>query len=102
MKRWIAIVVGVLLAAELALCAAAYWAMRQPPAVFGRVVAGLPTMAIMMAVPFETLWTRARGGALQPGDPAPDFRLPTLDRASAVRLSDLRGRPVVLVFGSYT
>ena len=102
MKRWITIVAAVLVVAEIALCAGAYWAMRQPPDRFGRIVASLPTMAIMMAVPFETLWTRARGGSLQPGDPAPDFALPTLDRASAVRLSDLRGRPVVLVFGSYT
>jgi peroxiredoxin len=37
------------------------------------------------------------------GDAAPDFRLPTLDRKSTVRLSTFRGdRPVVLVFGSYT
>jgi|KBSSwiStaDraftv2_1062776.scaffolds.fasta_scaffold2023909_1 hypothetical protein len=102
MKRWILIVVGSVIAAELALCAGAYWAMRQPPAVFGRIVARVPTMAIMMAIPFETLWTRARRGSLGPGDPAPDFILQTLDRSSSVRLSDLRGRPVVLVFGSYT
>jgi len=36
------------------------------------------------------------------GDVAPDFCLPRLDDADEVRLSDLRGRPVVLVFGSYT
>ena len=102
MKRWIGSVAGLLLIAEIALCAGAYWAMRQTPARFGRIVAGLPTMAIFMVVPFETLWTRARDGVLQPGDPAPDFNLPALDRASSVRLSDLRGRPVVLVFGSYT
>lgn len=101
MKRWILIVAGVLLAAGLSLCAAAWWAMRQPPAVFGGIVARTP-MWVMMAVPFETLWTRARAGRLQPGDAAPDFLLPTLDRASAVQLSGLRGRPVVLVFGSYT
>ena len=37
------------------------------------------------------------------GDEAPDFALPVLhgDGAS-VRLSDLRGRPVALIFGSYT
>lgn len=36
-----------------------------------------------------------------PGDPAPDFELADLD-GSSVRLSSLRGRPVVLEFGSYT
>ena len=36
-----------------------------------------------------------------PGDPAPDFRLEDLD-GNPLRLSALRGRPVVLEFGSYT
>ena len=31
------------------------------------------------------------------GEPAPDFQLTSID-GSAVRLSDLRGKPVVLVF----
>jgi hypothetical protein len=95
----VAIVLG---AAELALCAGFYWAMRQTPDTFGRIVARTP-MPLMMALPFETLWTRARAGGVNVGDAAPDFRLPTLDRKSTVRLSTFRGdRPVVLVFGSYT
>lgn len=45
--------------------------------------------------------------APQVGDPAPDFSLRRLgaDRKPSeerVRLSDFRGRPVALVFGSYT
>lgn len=41
------------------------------------------------------------------GAAAPDFALDTLDRTrrrtgETVRLSDLRGRPLGLVFGSYT
>jgi len=41
------------------------------------------------------------------GSMAPDFELDVLDRqrkrtAKRVRLSDLRGRPVGLMFGSYT
>jgi peroxiredoxin len=32
-----------------------------------------------------------------PGDPAPDFELPTLDDGP-LRLEDLRGRPVLLTF----
>src|SRR5438067_1205699 len=35
------------------------------------------------------------------GQPAPEFELADLD-GNLVRLSDLRGRPVVLEFGSYT
>jgi hypothetical protein len=35
------------------------------------------------------------------GDPAPDFALPTLE-GGEVRLSSLRGKPVVIEFGSIT
>ena len=88
--------------AELALSAGLYWAMRQPPDVFGHFMARLP-MAAMMVLPFEPLWMRARAGQVTPGDMAPDFRLPTLDHRATVELSSFRGdRPVVLVFGSYT
>jgi hypothetical protein len=42
-------------------------------------------------------------GAPQVGAVAPDFDLAVLDGDGArVRLSDLRGRPVGLIFGSYT
>lgn len=34
---------------------------------------------------------------LRPGDPAPDFTLPD-PTGETVRLAELRGRPVVLVF----
>jgi hypothetical protein len=37
----------------------------------------------------------------KPGAPAPDFALRTLE-GGRVSLSELRGRPVVLEFGSYT
>jgi hypothetical protein len=95
-------VVAILLSAEVVLCAGLYWAMSQPPDVFGRIIARTP-MLFMMVLPFEPLWMRARAGSLRPGDMAPDFRLPTLDRKETVQLSSYRGsRPVVLVFGSYT
>jgi peroxiredoxin len=49
------------------------------------------------------MWLWARAGTLKPGDPAPDFTLPTLDHKSQVTLSSFHGqKPVVLVFGSYT
>jgi hypothetical protein len=79
-----------------------YCAMIQPPERFGAIMAKVPMMA-MMVLPFQPLWMSARGGAIREGDAAPDFSLPTLDRARNVRLSEeLRERPVVLVFGSYT
>jgi len=102
MRRILLAVAVVLIGAELALCAAGYWAMRQTPDAFGRIVARVP-MPLMIALPFETLWTRARAGTVNVGDLAPDFRLPTLERKSTVQLASFRDdRPVVLVFGSYT
>jgi hypothetical protein len=43
----------------------------------------------------------------QPGDDAPDFEIDVMDKArkrtgDTVRLSSLRGKPVALMFGSYT
>jgi|TARA_B100000315_G_scaffold170362_1_gene158914 hypothetical protein len=43
----------------------------------------------------------------QPGDDAPDFEIDVLDRdrkrtGKTVQLSALRGKPVALMFGSYT
>ena len=78
------------------------WAMHQSPERFGRVMARMPTAAYFV-IPFETLWTRARAGALQPGQTAPDFSLAKLDKSETVLLSGFREKePVVLVFGSYT
>lgn len=43
------------------------------------------------------------GRAPRVGDLAPDFELPRMGEDSSLRLSSLRGgKPVVLVFGSYT
>lgn len=75
--------------------------MKQPPERFGQTMKHVP-MPTMMLLPFERMWNVARGGTLQVGDAAPDFTLPRTDRKSEVRLSSLRGKPVVLVFGSYT
>lgn len=78
------------------------WAMRQPPSVFGAVMAKMPPLAFMI-LPFETLWRSARAGSLQSGELAPDFTLHPVDGGEVVRLASLRGKmPVVLVFGSYT
>jgi hypothetical protein len=85
-------------------CAALYQIMRKPPETFARFMAKLPGPVPFLLFPFETLWTHARAGALQVGDPAPDFSLAKLDKSASVQLSALttQGRPVVLIFGSYT
>ncbi len=78
------------------------YAMRQPPDMFGAVMAKMPMVAFIV-MPFETLWMNARAGHLQAGDTAPYFTLKSPDGAAQVRLSSFRGaKPVVLVFGSYT
>ena len=79
-----------------------YYLMTQPPGRFASAIARLPGPAFLL-FPFETMWFHARAGTLQPGDPAPDFHLRTLDKTAEVSLSSFRGqKPVVLIFGSYT
>ena len=81
-----------------------YRIMRQPPEHFARVMSRLPQPLAFLVLPFETLWLHARAGDLTVGDRAPDFTLTTLDKTATIRLSSLtaQGKPVVLVFGSYT
>jgi hypothetical protein len=80
-----------------------WWAMQQPPEKFARVMSRMPVPLVFLLAPFETLWTHARAGTLQAGDPAPDFTLMKLDKSEKIQLSLLTSRqPVALVFGSYT
>jgi hypothetical protein len=91
-----------LLCVYVVFLAGMFVAMRQPPDRFGKIMAHFP-MPAMMVVPFEPMWNVARGGALQVGNPAPDFTLSRADHTTEVTLSAFRGKqPVVLVFGSYT
>lgn len=85
-------------------CTAFIWrTMLRPPEEFARVMAKIPGPVAFLLFPFETLWTHARAGLLQPGDAAPEFSLMKLDKSEAVQLSSLTARqPVVLIFGSYT
>lgn len=96
--------VSVLAIVWLLACAALFHIMRQPPETFGRFMAKLPGPVPFLVFPFETLWLRARAGTLHVGDAAPDFSLAKLDKTAQIRLSEFKdqGRPVVLVFGSYT
>ena len=86
----------------VAATAVLYAAMRQPPEAFGAIMSHVPGAA-MMVLPFRPLWMSARAGHLQVGDQAPDFSLRPLHGDRVVTLSEeIREKPVVLIFGSYT
>jgi hypothetical protein len=60
-----------------------------------------PTQEVLL----RGLFTGELGSLLEGpvvGDRAPDFRLTTPDGKKEIALADLRGKPVVLVFGSFT
>jgi len=93
----------ILLAAYAAFGTIIWRAMHRPPEEFARVMAKMPGPVAFLLFPFETLWTRARAGTLNIGDPAPNFSLQAVDRSGHVQLSALNKQlPVVLIFGSYT
>ena len=85
-------------------CIVIYSAMRQPPEHFGRFMSKIPGPVAFLVFPFETMWKHARAGTLTIGKQAPDFTLTKLDKSAQIQLSSLtaQGKPVVLVFGSYT
>jgi hypothetical protein len=62
---------------------------------------GAVAMALV-AAPVPADPPRHREGALKVGDPAPRLALADLRGQSTVHLVDLRGKPVVLIFGSCT
>ena len=101
-KRWLLGGFAVLFCAWLGFVSFLYRAMGQPPEIFGHVMAKMPMPAYFL-FPFETMWTRARGGSLKVGDIAPDLEVKTLDDKTPLQLASLwADKPVVLVFGSYT
>lgn len=101
-KLLVVLVLG-LVASYLSLLTFVWWAMLQPPETFGRMMAKMPGPVVFLLLPFETLWTHARGGILKVGDSAPDFSLLKVDKSESIQLSTLnKQQPVVLIFGSYT
>ena len=101
-KRWIWTACVAVLVVWLGFMGFVGWAMRQPPAKFGSVMARMPMPAFFL-FPFETMWTHARSGSLQPGDVAPALTLERLGDHQPVPMASLwEERPVALVFGSYT
>ena len=101
-RGWLLSGAGVCLVLWICLVSYVGWAMRQPPEVFGHVMAKMP-MPAYFVLPFETLWMGARKGHLAVGDAAPPLQVKRLDEKTPVDLGSLWAeRPVVLVFGSYT
>lgn len=93
---------GAVAAAWLGFVGLVYSRMTGPPGEFAAFMAKLPG-PLYLALPFETLWNRARAGRLEVGSEAPDFALKPVAGGETVRLSAFRGvRPVALIFGSYT
>jgi hypothetical protein len=90
-----------LAAIYLLLSAGLYLVMLRSPATIASVFKHVPGPA-WVALPMRPMWLQARGGDLRVGDEAPAFELASHDGQSRVSLASLRGRPAVLVFGSYT
>ncbi len=98
LRRAIVSLIGIYLVAAGGLFAI----MWLPPSQFAAAAAHIPGPVMMVGFPFRAAWTIARGGSLSNGDVAPDFDLARHDKSGRVRLSQLAGRPVILIFGSYT
>ena len=71
--------------------------------------AGMLTAAALVAVTLNAMildasaeTPRPRQGDLKVGDQAPDFTVQDVEGEQTVKLSKLRGKPVVLIFGSCT
>jgi hypothetical protein len=106
--RWLGTFMVGLLLVYVSLLIGVFAAMHQPIERFGKIMSYVPG-PMFMVVPFEPMWNIARSGALDVGEPAPDFALRTADKkghpqsVEQVQLSSFHGKqPVVLVFGSYT
>lgn len=101
LRRRLRMILIIVVSAYVIVCGVILTLMYQPPPVVARVLKPIPDAAWMI-LPMKAMWKWANRGALALGDPAPDFDLPTIDGGQRVRLSALRGQPVVLFFGSYT
>ena len=81
--------------------------MRKILIVIAVVIAALLTLAAIRIGPRNIIgmirYDQRKEGTLKQGDAAPDVALVSLDGKTPVRLADrVGGKPLVLVFGSYT
>ena len=81
--------------------------VRRIALVLGGIVLVAAIAAIVMIGPRNIIgmlrYDQRREGDLKPGDKAPDVVLKALDGVTDVRLLDaMRGKPLILIFGSYT
>jgi len=67
-----------------------------------RLALAVAALAVLVAPPASAQQPKRDRGKLNVGDPAPTFTLADADGKNAVKLADLKGKPVVLVFGSCT
>jgi hypothetical protein len=73
----------------------------------GLLVTGVASFFVVQIGPRNIIgmirYDQRREGHLRPGDPAPDVTLVGLDGGSTARLHErCTGRPLVLIFGSFT
>ena len=61
----------------------------------------LPTLAALLLLA-QAKDRPVQGAGAEPGKPAPAFKLKTVDGKSEVGVDSLRGKPALLIFGSYT
>lgn len=59
-------------------------------------------VAVLLAVPAGAQPPQKQPDDLKEGSPAPDFTIQDMAGKKTVKLSDLKGKPVVLIFGSCT
>jgi hypothetical protein len=80
--------------------------MKRVLLVLGLAVLGVAGYMVMQIGPRNVVgllrYDQRHAGRLRVGDPAPDVTLTALDGTSRRLLAGSGGRPVVLVFGSYT
>lgn len=62
----------------------------------------MKTLVGMLAAGLLVQGRPAQGAGPEVGQPAPALKLRTQDGKEEVDLAQLKGRPVVLIFGSYT
>jgi cytochrome oxidase Cu insertion factor (SCO1/SenC/PrrC family) len=72
------------------------------PRLFWVVIALLGALVVVLHDAAAQPSPRPRQGNLKVKDDAPDFSIKDVEGKTTTRLADLKGKPVVLIFGSCT